>query len=234
MQRSEPSRPLGPAGELEELRERFLAALLAPDARLARSLVLTAAEEGAPVQRLYLDVLRPALHTVGSLWEQARIGVAQEHLATQIAQSVLAQLSVHLTGDAQLGAGRVALVACTPGERHVIGGQMVSDFLEADGWETLTLGGDVAPEGLAGLAAERAVDLVALSTALPGHLLSAGVACALLRRLSDPPYIVVGGQAYGGEKRRARAVGADDLADDPEALLGLLATRFAADGRAAG
>ncbi|HEX8105326.1 MAG TPA: cobalamin-dependent protein [Solirubrobacteraceae bacterium] len=228
----EPSRPHQAAEGLDDLRERFLAALLEPDARLARGLVLEAADGGASVGRLYLDVLRPALHEVGRLWEQARIGVAQEHLATQISQSVLAQLSVRLGGDPQAGAGRRAIVSCSPGELHAIGGQMVADFLEADGWAVQTLGADVPPEALASLADSGGTDVVALSTALPAHLLAAGKACTLLRRLPSTPYIVVGGQAYAGDAQRARAVGADDLADDPEALVALLRTRFAADGRA--
>lgn len=111
---------------------------------------------------------------------------------------------------------------------------MVADFLEADGWEVMLLGADVPAGEVAGLAREHAVEVVALSTALPAHLLAAGVVCAALRRLPDPPFIVAGGQAYAGERRRALAVGADELADDPESLLRLLAARAAADGRTAG
>ncbi len=216
--------------DLGALRAAYLDAILTPEARSARRLVLDAAAAGTPVARLYLDVLRPALHEIGALWEQARIGVAQEHLATQITQSVLAELSLSLTGDASVGAGRSAIVSCSPGELHVLGGQMVADFLEADGWEVMLLGADVPAGEVAALAREHSVELVALSTALPAHLLAAGVVCAALRRLPEPPLIVAGGQAYRGDRRRALAVGADELAEDPEGLLRLLAARAAADG----
>ena len=223
-----------PGDDLAELRAAYLDAILAPEARLARRLVLEAADAGAPVARIYLDVLRPALHEIGRLWEEAKIGVAQEHLATQITQSVLAELSLSLTGNEAVGAGRRALVSCSPGELHVLGGQMVADFLEADGWEVLLLGADVPAGEVAALALEHEVELVALSTALPAHLLAAGVTCAALRRLPEPPFIVAGGQAYAGDRRRALAVGADELAEDPEGLLRLLAARNAADGHTAG
>ena len=65
-------------------------------------------------------------------------------------------------------------------------------------------------------------------------VLAAGVVCAALRRLPDPPFIVAGGQAYAGDRRRALAVGADELAEDPEGLLRLLAARGAGDGDTAG
>src|SRR4051794_23358632 len=85
---------------LDGLREEYLRALLAPDARRARALVDAAADDGVPVQRLYVAVLEPAMARIGRLWEEARISVAQEHMATQITQAVLAPLALRLTGAA--------------------------------------------------------------------------------------------------------------------------------------
>lgn len=110
---------------------------------------------------LYLKVITPAMHEVGRLWESARITVAQEHLSTQITQVVIAALGTRLGGVQPVGAGRVASVSSTPGERHALGGS------------------------------------------------------------------IVGGRAYRGDEVRARQVGADAFADDPETLLELLERRFA-------
>jgi methanogenic corrinoid protein MtbC1 len=208
------------AGDLAELRDAYLAALLAPDARRARALVEEAHEDGVPAERLYLEVLQPALHEVGRLWETAGISVADEHLATQITQTVVARLADRLTRGGG-GAGRRAIVSCSPGELHALGSRMVADFLEADGWDVLALGADTPADELAGIAARRHADLVALSTAMPEHLLAAGAACAALRRLEDPPFVVAGGQAFEHDAQRAVAVGADAYAGDPVALLRL-------------
>jgi len=225
--------PLREPDPLERLRDDYLEAVLGPDARRARAMVDDACESGVPVARIYLEVLQPALHEVGRLWQEARIAVANEHLATQITGSVLAGLAGRLTLGTS-GTGRRAIVSCSPGELHVLGGQMVSDFLEADGWDVLPLGADVPADDLAALAGRERVALVALSTALPVHLLAAGAACAALRRLDDPPYIVAGGQAFAGDEVRARAVGADAYAADPAALLRLLAGRFGTGAAPAG
>lgn len=65
---AESQRAVSPGDDdLAVLRAAYLDALLAPEARLARRLVLDAAGAGAPVARLYLDVLRPALHEIGRL-----------------------------------------------------------------------------------------------------------------------------------------------------------------------
>jgi methanogenic corrinoid protein MtbC1 len=216
-----------PARTIDVLRDDYVAAVLRPDARAARALIAEAAHDGITVEALYLGVLQPALEEVGRRWELAQISVAREHLATQISQAVLAELAGRLAPGGG-GAGRTAIVSCSPGELHAMGGRMVADFLEADGWEVMMLGADVPAHELAALAGEERAAVVALSTALPEHLLAAGAACAALRRLPDPPLIVAGGRAFNGDGARARAVGADAYASDPSDLLRLLAERLPA------
>ena len=211
----------------DRIEREYLECLLAPDGRAARRLIESSLHDGVPATVLYLQVIAPAMYEVGRLWESARVSVAQEHLATQITQSVIAALGLHLSGGEPVGAGRIALVSATPGEQHALGGQMVADFLEAQGWNVLHLGADIPGEELVGLAEQRRPAVVCLSTALPGHLLSVTRTCQLLRGLTPAPYIVVGGRAYDGDRARAAAMGADAFADDPEGLLELLAERFA-------
>lgn len=177
-----------------------------------------------PVTRLYLDVVHPAMVEIGTLWEQSEIGVAQEHLATQITQLALVDLADRLDLPPGERPGS-AIVTTSPGEHHGLGVRMVADFLEAHGWEALVLGTDVPAEEVAALAEGREVDVVAFSTVLPGNLLGFGQACGLLRRLPRPPLIVAGGRAWGGDRARALAAGADAFARDLEALLAVLAER---------
>jgi methanogenic corrinoid protein MtbC1 len=223
--RPDAAQPRGPAARV---RREYLAALLAPDAAQARELVLGAVEHGTAAAEVYLRVLAPAMHDVGRLWERAEISVAQEHVATQITQGVLAQLAHRITRSSPSGAGRSALVACTPGERHALGAQMVADFLEADGWQVHVAPAGSTTEDLVFGAEQNRPDVVALSTALPHSLLHAARAFAALRRLPHRPVLVAGGQAYGADEARARVVGADLFGADPEALLGRIAERLAA------
>jgi methanogenic corrinoid protein MtbC1 len=215
------------ARSADDLERDYLQCLIAPDGRRARQLVEHALAAGVPAATIYLRVIVPAMHEIGRLWETAQLSVAQEHLATQITQAVIASLGLHLTAGDRIGAGRVAIASSTPGELHALAGQIVADFLEAQGWTVLALGADVPAHELVALAHEREAQLVALSTALPGHLLQVTRTCQLLRQLPTPPYIVAGGRAYGGDATRARAVGADAFADDPEGLLAHLREHFA-------
>ncbi len=213
----------------QELQRKYLACLLAPDVRRARRLIDEALAGGVSAATLYLRVLAPAMEEIGRLWETAQVSVAQEHLSTQITQAIIAALGLHLSGGEPVGRGRTAVVSSSPGELHALGGQMVADFLEAQGWTVLALGADIPVHELVELSRVREAELVALSTALPGHLLSVNRACQLLRGLPRPPFIVVGGRAYGHDRARALAVGADAFADDPQELLELLIRRFGPD-----
>lgn len=218
-------RPAALVDPCEQLRTDYVDAILAPDARRARDLITAAAAAGLPVSDVYLRVLQPAMEEIGRRWERAELSVAGEHLATQITQTVLAGLAADLV-PGEGGRGRRVVVSCTPGELHAIGGQMVADFLEADGWDVLTLGADVPADSLAQLVAEQEVGVVALSTALPANLLSVSAACMALRHLDEPPFIVAGGRAFGGDPARAEVAGADAYATGPEALLAILAERL--------
>jgi methanogenic corrinoid protein MtbC1 len=193
--------------------DAYLRALLDADVVAAARVVEDAVQAGVAVPELYLRVLQPALYEIGARWSRAEISVAQEHLATATTQSLMTRLAEQLPEGPVPHRGR-ALVACAADEMHVLGPRMVADFLEADGWEVLFVGALTPPEDLAGLAAARGVELVALSAALPERIPQVARACTALRTLEPAPFVVVGGQAFAGSRERALATGADAYAHD--------------------
>src|SRR5687768_586294 len=203
-------------GSAGHVRDGFLGALLASDLSGARRVLDEAIAAGMPVRRIYLDVLQPTLYEVGRLWSHAEISIAQEHLATAATQSAMARLAESLAdGHRRLRPG-TAVVACVSDELHAVGGRMVADFLEADGWRVVFLGQLTPGTDLATLAAEQGARLVALSAALPERLPLVAETCAALQRLDPAPFVLVGGQAFGGSERRALRTGADAYAPDAE------------------
>ena len=209
---------------------RYADVLLGPSPREARRAAFGLLEDGLQPRALYLDVLGPALGEVGSRWQRGLITVAQEHLATAIVTSVMATVAPRLTVASQLtdspATGRRAVLACTESELHDVGLRMVGDFLEADGWEVLFLGALTPSDALQRLVAETAPDVVGLSTALTTHLASASDAIAAIRQLETPPFVMVGGQAYGNDAGVALGIGADVLLADAGAASALLRERF--------
>jgi MerR family transcriptional regulator, light-induced transcriptional regulator len=201
-------------GSPERARDGYLGALLASDVAGAREVLDGAIAAGLPVRRIYLDVLQPTLYEIGRRWSHAEISIAQEHLATAATQSAMARLAESLFDGPRRVRPLIALVACVNDELHAVGGRMVADFLEADGWRVVFLGQLTPGSDLAALAAEQGATLVAVSAALPERVPQVAEACAALRGLDPAPFVLVGGQAFGGSAERALRTGADAYADD--------------------
>lgn len=64
-------------------------------------------------------LIQPALYEIGRRWQVNGISVAQEHLATATAQSVMMQSLAH--AEVQEPNSRTAVLACVEGNRHSIG-----------------------------------------------------------------------------------------------------------------
>src|SRR3954454_17181457 len=146
----------------------YVDALLRHDEAGARSAVHEALAAGADVRSIYVEVLQPALYEIGDRWAAGRLSVAAEHHASSITARVIAQLGERMRAEPR--DGRLAVVACSPGELHELGALMLADFLEAEAWEVLRLGASLPGEALAELVAEERPDVVALSTAMADRL----------------------------------------------------------------
>ncbi len=215
----------GPADTVGTHRDAYLAALLASDPRRARKVVYDAVEDGLPPEDLYLQVFKPALHEVGHRWAMGELSVADEHLATEITNRLLDELSPRMR-TVPWG-GRLAVVTSTPDELHALGARMVADFLEADGWEVLSLGASTPADDLVMLVEREAPDLVALSTTTARSIPGIADVLQRLRSVHPRPLIVVGGQFWTAEAAQtAHELGADIVARDPRALVELLHERI--------
>ena len=150
----------------ESLSDRFGLALVAGDAKAAEEVAREALELTLSQAMLYDLVVSPAMHRIGRLWAAGEIGVAHEHLATQITTQVLV-----LAHDvAQLPAHRAdhrAMLAAAEGERHVVALDMAGKLLEAAGYEVVSLGADVPTNALAGIVADHHPTVVALTATMP-------------------------------------------------------------------
>src|SRR5690606_538709 len=115
---------------------------------------------GLDVRTCYLEVFQPALRELGRLWQENRLSVAEEHLATAITQSAMLRLYAGL--DIPESDGPLLIAACAETERHEIGLRMLCDLLETEGWDTVFLGPSVPTESLVEMIQARRPDVVAL------------------------------------------------------------------------
>lgn len=124
--------------------------------------------KGTPISNIYTHLFQRSLYKVGRLWEENKISVAVEHIATAITETLLAQ--TYPRAAALPKHGRRAVVACVTGERHQIGSRMVADVLELRGWDSHYLGADTPKDALLDLLLTLQPELLGLSVSLSSNV----------------------------------------------------------------
>jgi methylmalonyl-CoA mutase cobalamin-binding domain/chain len=205
------------SGHLEGGRERYAAALAAGDARAALGVIDDLIDVGVEFDDLCEQVIEPALYEIGELWATGRIGVADEHLATSISETVLACIGAIWAAPAD--AEPRVLVCATDGEGHAVGARMVAESFAAADWSVRFLGASTPPDAVAAAGVDHHVDVLALSTTMAANLPSVAATVELARAAAPGLRIVVGGQAYRGEQGVAERMGADLFAAELRGLV---------------
>ena len=174
-----------------------------------RGVVHEVRDTGANYLDMAVRLFQPALYRIGTLWQQNRVSVAQEHLATAIVQNQLAQL--YAAADVGPANGRRALFACVEGNQHAIGLRMVCDAFELAGWEVQYLGANLPLAALIAQVAALKPDLVGLSASLAQQIPALRTAILALRAEfgADCPEIMIGGLATNQIEHVWRSVDAD-------------------------
>lgn len=219
----------------DEVRARYLDALLAGNRREAFGVIELARAEGMDIRTLYMDVFQPAMREIGRLWQENRITVADEHLATAITQSAMARVYEDLF-RARPEPGPLLLAACADQERHELGLRMICDVLEMEGWDTVFLGASVPVEDLVRMVQARRPQVVALSASTAPQVARVRDAILAIRgsEIHDghgapaQPLIAVGGRAFMHDPALAARLGADLTASDAAEAAALLKEKFAA------
>ncbi|MGE0098890.1 MAG: MerR family transcriptional regulator [Hydrogenophaga sp.] len=131
------------------------------DARSLRH-ALTHMLQARGLTRLVLEGVAPMNELVGDAWLAGRLAVHQEHLYSEIVQTVLRQAISQVTQARPLGAPRV-LLTTLPGEEHGLGLLMAECFLALEGCETVPLGVQTPLTDIVNAVSVSGAHIVALS-----------------------------------------------------------------------
>lgn len=152
---------------------------------------------------LYEEVLKVALHEVGSLWERNQISVATEHLSTAIIEGIMNELFEQIISGKKFN--KKAVVACVENEMHQVGIKMVADVFEMNGWETYFLGAGIPTSELLKFIKQVNPNLIAISLSVYFNYSSLIKMLSAIRESFPQIEIIIGGQALkhlsGNEKR---------------------------------
>jgi MerR family transcriptional regulator, light-induced transcriptional regulator len=170
---------------------------------------------------IYLQVLPIAWHEIGARWQNGQIS-GDEHLATSVIQSAMRSLAPSLPRSPRHG--RSVSIAAIDGERHDNGLRMLTDVLDAAGWDVFLLGTALSAFDLVRHLRERSPDAIAIGITRPDCLHSLERAVVAIRaELPYRPFILLGGQGVPRGKAYAYSIDADAWAADPQEAVTALA-----------
>lgn len=213
--RSEPGRPasaLPPHSPDEQDDVRELLGLLGGHdvAACLRKMHQLLARAG--LRRFVLDVVAPLANGVGREWEEGRLQVFEEHLATELLARVLRQAIAAVPR----GSAPRVLLTTLPGEAHGLGLLMVEAVLALEGACCISLGTGTPMLDIAGAASAHRADVVALSFS---SAFATRQVAPLLRQAREtlPPQIEIwaggSGAARAGRLSGVRHVGGLERAE---------------------
>lgn len=169
---------------------------------LRRELMQVLMRDG--VRRFVLETAAPLAVHVGDAWARGEVQVFEEHLLTEVLQSVLRQ------AIAQLGvpSGPPRLLLTTlPDERHGLGLLMVEAMATLEGAQCVSLGTQSPVRDIVAAAIAHQADVVAISVSSNGAIAEVQESITLLRSLLAPRVALwCGGAGAARLKRPGKAL----------------------------
>ncbi|MDX9758631.1 MAG: cobalamin-dependent protein [Bacteroidota bacterium] len=184
-------------------------ALRRGDKRACAEIVQRQVDRDVPLRSIFLALFQDGLYEIGRLWEENRISVAIEHLATSITLSLLHIVYPRLFRIPRTG--RAAIVATAPGEQHYVGARLVADICELHGWDSHFVGSNTPLSEFRGIIEEKRPDALAVSVTLRSSLPSLLTLIDTVQAFAPDLPLIIGGQGVA--------------AVDPAVLVGYPAVR---------
>lgn len=195
------------ARELKKGREIFLAHCMTGDREKASEVVTLLIGLGVEPTRIYLNLLIPALASLGIQWQARQISIAEEHLCSEIITAEMTRLKD--LAPPPPANGFSAVTTSLNGDFHSLGARIVADFLSWDGWKVHYLGASTPDNDLVKFVKDRQCDLVVLSLSSSDLIAAARATTSQLKDLKPAPIVMLGGAGLNGLSKSER----DSLAD---------------------
>lgn len=199
----------------EPLLIRYLQPLLAGRRAECFALIKDALLQGKAPAQLAFDVIWPAICQVDRLFRDDRIDIAVNNMACRINRTVTDQLQAHLPSSPLNG--RRLIAVCAEDEREAIGGQMLVDLFQADGWEVYLLSAAIPDDELLKLVGQLRPEVLMIYGTQPPEVPHVRRFVELIREIGVCPSmnIVASGGVFNRVDGLWQEVGADAFVEQP-------------------
>ncbi len=195
--------------------------LQAGKARVVKTLVQQAIDEGIPAQEILEKGLLDGMSTIGEKFKNNEVFVPEVLIAARAMNQGVALLKPLLAEAGVKASGKVC-IGTVQGDLHDIGKNLVKLMLEGKGLEVIDLGTDVSPETFVKMAVEQNCQIICCSALLTTTMgvMADVVKAAEAAGIRDKVKIMIGGapvnQAFcdqiGADAYTSDAASAADMA----------------------
>lgn len=196
--------------------DRLCAALMSTDDAAGDRIILSARQDGASAEAIYLGYVAGAARQLGKMWEEDQVSFAEVTVGSSRLYRIIRGLRHVLdAGSLKPGTERHVLFALVPGDNHTLGIEMATDLFRRDGWDVALSVDETHDQIIARTEDERfqSVVLVAHCESTLPQLISLILAMRITQPMS---HIVVAGNIVGIRDDVSELVGADDVIADIE------------------
>ncbi len=197
--------------------DRYRSRAVASDLKGAWAVCEAALASGHDIGEVYLDVIAPAMESIGEAWASGELSVAEEHRASAVAVRTLGRLAHRFTRPGR-AKGTIVIGAPT-GDTHSLPVTMAADLMRGHGYDVLDLGADTPVDSFVEMARSADVLRAVLVTVTSPHRASVvrDVVDAVKQALPGSEVYVGGGAAI--DAAYAIDVGGDGRFASIEALV---------------
>lgn len=211
----------GPDSRWDEVRHRSIQTMLAGDTPATWAIVEECLTRGAGPGDIYLELLAPALRSIGDMWASGSATVQTEHRASAVATRVVGLLGPRFSRRGPPRRGTV-VIGGAPGDSHQLPVTIVSDLLRLGGMRVMDLGGNVPASAFEeAITTTPELRAVGISLSVDGLRAATAEAIGTIRRVRPGVPVLVGGPVLTSAAD-AVSLGADLWAPDAPGALRLL------------
>jgi MerR family transcriptional regulator, light-induced transcriptional regulator len=118
-------------------------------------------DEKIETREIYVNLIQRALYSIGNLWEQNKLTIAEEHIGTRISEDIVAYFSALIREKGE-GVKKV-VIACIDKEFHQLGAKMAADIFSLNGWDVSFSGASTPTREILKMIEEKKPDILGLS-----------------------------------------------------------------------
>ena len=184
--------------------DEFLRLILAGDELETGAVLVDAYLAHHSLDAIFETTVTPAMHSLGNLWLEGSVTVAEEHLATRVVLTAIQKLRAVIVPHK---ANSLSAICCAAeGDLHELVVHLIEVILESKGWRVTNLGANTPLFSLQKMVSKQRPQLVCISANVILNVERATTEFAQLSRVAAKlgTKIVLGGEAFRNPRIRAR------------------------------